>query len=284
MPEREEFWHSGIARKEEFFYLPGPILRDGIGRYHVMHVLAVGNQKGGVAKTTSAAALAVILSREGRAVHLVDMDPQANLTAAFGQTDPEGLLYQAMKNRGPLPVVRLGENLTLTPSSIDLARGESEFLGEPGREYMLKTCLEKTDIAEGAVVIIDCPPSLAVLATNCFTAAEGLIVPVKPGGFELRAIAQLTEVVRVLKERVNRQLQIVGAILTDCQARRAITPQIETEVAQFYRVLGQVRSDSKLLYATTEGGMLDLKRSSALEDYESVVNRLKEELEWLRSE
>lgn len=250
-----------------------------------MHVLAVGNQKGGVAKTTSAAAIAVILSREGRAVHLVDMDPQANLTAAFGQTDPEGLLYQAMKNRGPLPVVQLGEKLTLTPSSIDLARGESEFLGEPGREYMLKTCLEKTELPEreGTVVIIDCPPSLAVLATNCFTAAEWLIVPVKPGGFELRALAQLTEVVRVLKERVNRQLQIVGAILTDCQARRSITPQIESEVGQFYRVLGQVRSDSKLLYATTEGGILDLKRSSALEDYENVVNRLKEELEWLRS-
>ncbi len=248
-----------------------------------MHVLAVGNQKGGVAKTTSAAALGVVLSREGRPVHLIDMDPQANLTAAFGQRDPEGLLYQAMKNRGPLPLVRLGENLTLTPSSIDLARGESEFLGEPGREYMLKTCLEKTELPEGTVVIIDCPPSLAVLATNCFTAAESLVVPVKPGGFELRAIAQLTEVVRVLKERVNRELHIVGAILTDCQARRAITPQIEAEVGQFYRVLGQVRSDSKLLYATTNGGMLDLKRSTALEDYENVVNRLKEELPWLRS-
>jgi chromosome partitioning protein len=248
-----------------------------------MHVLAVGNQKGGVAKTTSAAALAVVLSREGRPVHLIDMDPQANLTAAFGHSDSEGMLYQAMKNRGPLPLIRLGENLTLTPSSIDLARGESEFLGEPGREYMLKTCIEKTELPEGTVVIIDCPPSLAVLATNCFTAAESLIVPVKPGGFELRAIAQLTEVVRVLKERVNRELQIVGAILTDCQARRAITPQIESEVGQFYKVLGQVRSDSKLLYATTEGGMLDLKRSMALEDYEGVVSRLKEELEWLRS-
>jgi chromosome partitioning protein len=211
------------------------------------------------------------------------MDPQANLTAAFGQTDPEGLLYQAMKNRGPLPLVRLGENLTLTPSSIDLARGESEFLGEPGREYMLKTCLEKTELPEGTVVIIDCPPSLAVLATNCFTAAESLVVPVKPGGFELRALAQLTEVVRVLKERVNRELQIVGAILTDCQARRAITPQIEAEVGQFYRVLGQVRSDSKLLYATTEGSLLDLKRSMALDDYENVANRLKEELPWLQS-
>lgn len=248
-----------------------------------MHVLAIGNQKGGVAKTTSAAALGVLISREGRVVHLVDMDPQANLTAAFGQSDPEGLLYQALKNRNPLPVVPLKENLTLTPASIDLARGESEFLGEPGREYMLKTCLEKTTFADSAVVIIDCPPSLAVLATNCFTASEGLIVPVKPGGFELRALAQLIEVVRVLQERVNHNLQIVGTILTDCQARRAITPQVEGEVSRYYPVLGQVRSDSKLLYATTEGGMLDLKRSTALEDYENVVNRMKKELSWLNN-
>lgn len=247
-----------------------------------MGVLAVGNQKGGVAKTTSVAALGVILSRY-RAVHLVDMDPQANLTVAFGQSDPEGLLYQAMKNRAPLPVVPLRNNLTLTPSSIDLARGESEFLGEPGREYMLKTCLDKTTLPASAVVIIDCPPSLAVLATNCFTASEGLIVPVKPGGFELRALAQLTEVVRVLQERVSRNLRIIGAILTDCQARRAITPQVEEEVSRYYPVLGQVRSDSKLLYATTEGDMLDLKRSTALEDYETVVNRLKEEVPWLRN-
>src|SRR3954453_22386442 len=93
MPERK---NSGIARKEELFYLSGPILRSGKGRCLAMHVLAVGNQKGGVAKTTSAAALGVILSREGRPVHLVDMDPQANLTAAFGQSDPEGVLYQAL--------------------------------------------------------------------------------------------------------------------------------------------------------------------------------------------
>src|SRR5512135_1964134 len=188
-----------------------------------------------------------------------------------------------LKNRNPLPVVPLKENLTFTPASIDLARGESEFLGEPGCEYMLKTCLEKTTFPEGVVVIIVCPPSLAVLATNCFTASDGLVVPVKPGGFEVRALAQLIEVVRVLQERVNHRLQIVGTILTDCQARRAITPQVEGEVSRYYPVLGQVRSDSKLLYATTEGEMLDLKRSTALEDYENVVIRLKEEVPWLRN-
>lgn len=248
-----------------------------------MHVLAVGNQKGGVAKTTSAAALGAILSRQGRTVHLVDMDPQANLSEAFGYEDPDGVLFQALKSRGPLPVVRLSETLTLTPSSIDLARAETEFLGEPGREYMLKTCLEKTDLPADAVVIIDCPPSLAVLATNCFTATEALLVPMKPGGFELRAVGHLTEVVRILKERVNPSLRIVGVVLTEAKKRRAITPQVIEEVGRVYPVLGVIPEDADLVYATTGGTTLKLKRSSALEAYKEVVNRLGEELPWLKS-
>jgi chromosome partitioning protein len=246
-----------------------------------MNVLAIGNQKGGTAKTTTAAALAVLMSRAGRRTHIVDMDPQASLSAAFGRADPEGLLYQAMTTRGPLPVVRLADNLTMTPSSIDLARGESQFVAETGREYLLKTCLEKTDLEPGTTVIIDSPPSLGVLAVNCLAAARGLVVVVQPGGFELRALAHLEEVIRILKERVNPGLTIVGAVLTNCQPRRAITGQIEQEVARLYPVLGQVRSDAKLLYATTEGTLLDLTRSSALDDYSGVMTKMGEAISWL---
>ena len=71
----------------------------------IMNVIAISNQKGGTAKTTTAAALGVLLSRAGFRVHLVDSDPQVSLTTAFGLTDPEGLLYEAMCRRGPLPVV-----------------------------------------------------------------------------------------------------------------------------------------------------------------------------------
>ena len=127
-----------------------------------MNVLAIANQKGGTAKTTTAAALAVILSRMGQPVHIIDMDPQASLTAAFGQNDPEGLLYQAMVQRSALPIVRLSEMLTLTPSSIDLAKGESQFVSETAREYLLKDCLGKTELGQGGVVIVDSPPSLGV--------------------------------------------------------------------------------------------------------------------------
>lgn len=248
-----------------------------------MNVLAIANQKGGTAKTTTAAALAVLLSRTGQPVHVIDMDPQASLTAAFGQSDREGLLYQAMSQRSALPIVRLSETLTLTPSSIDLAKGESQFVSETAREYLLKSCLDKTELGQGTAVLIDSPPSLGVLAVNCLAAAHALAVVVQPGGFELRALAHLEQVVAILKERVNPGLTIAGAILTNCQTRRSINEQVREEVRRLYNDLGQVRSDSKMLYATTEGSILQLKGSNAMDDYADVLNRLTEVCPWLTS-
>jgi chromosome partitioning protein len=102
-----------------------------------MNVITICNQKGGTAKTTTAAALAVQFARKGTPTHVIDMDPQASLTAAFGLADPEGGLYRALADRTELPVYPIADRLTLTPSSIDLSRGETEFIVEAGREYML---------------------------------------------------------------------------------------------------------------------------------------------------
>ena len=113
--------------------------------------------------------------------------------------------------------------------------------------------------------------------------ANGLVVVVQPGGFELRALAHLEEVIRILKDRINPGLAVVGAIMTNCHARRSINAQVEEEVKRLYPWLGQIRSDAKLLYATTEGNVLSLTRSGALDDYASVMERLKEEVAWLRS-
>ncbi|MFO0888210.1 MAG: AAA family ATPase [Isosphaeraceae bacterium] len=237
-------------------------------------IISIANQKGGVGKTTTAAALSVLLARTGQPVHMLDMDPQASLTNAFGISDPEGRLYEAMSFRRALPVERITENLTITPSSIDLARGETQFVAETAREYLLKSCLQKSDIPEDATVIIDSPPSLGVLAVNCLTAAHGLVVVVKPGGFELRALAHLEEVIQILREQVNPDLGILGAVITDCHARRSITGQVETELARLYPVLGRVRSEAALLYATTEGRVLELTKSAALDDYAAVLERL----------
>ena len=138
-----------------------------------MKIIAIANQKGGTAKTTSTAALGVLLSRRGTPVHLIDMDPQASLSRAFGVADQGDRLYSALTDRAGLPVQRIHQTLTLTPSSIELFRAETELLSEPGREWFLKTCLEKTPLLQNTVVLLDCPPSLGVLAVNCLAAAGG---------------------------------------------------------------------------------------------------------------
>jgi chromosome partitioning protein len=147
-----------------------------------MKTIAIANQKGGTAKTTTAAALAVLLARGGTPTHLVDMDPQASLTRAFGLTDEHDGLYHALTNRAGLPVCRVSENLTLTPSTIELGRAEGELLGETGREFFLRTSLEKTRLHDNAIVLLDCPPSLGVLAVNCLSTAGGMIAVIQPGG------------------------------------------------------------------------------------------------------
>ncbi len=252
------------------------------GNRLLMNIIAIANQKGGTAKTTTAAALAVLLSRSGVRVHLVDADPQASLTTAFGVTDPKGLLYQAMCRRGQLPVVMLTENLSISPSSIDLSRGETQFIAEAGREYILQHCLEKTDLSDGTTVILDCPPSLGVLSVNCLTAARYACVVVQPGGFELRTLVHLDDTVRMLNERVNPSLSVIGAVLTNCHPRRLITEEVCREVSQHWPVLGQVRADARLLYATTSGKVHYLIRSNALQDYAAVASKLREVVPWLR--
>ena len=245
-----------------------------------MNIIAIANQKGGTAKTTTAAALSVLLSRGGVRTHLIDMDPQASLTTAFGQKDGHGLLYRALWERAALPLVTISENLTLTPSSIDLSRGETQFLSEPGREYLLATCLSRTALPEDATVVLDCPPSLGILSIACLTAATWLCVVVQPGGFELRTLVHLDETVQILRERVNPNLAVIGAVLTNCHPRRAITDDVYAEVSRRWPVLGQVRADARLLYATTSGKVYYLTRSKAMDDYAQVLARLRENLPW----
>lgn len=245
-----------------------------------MTVIAIANQKGGTAKTTTAAALGVLLSRAGFATHLVDMDPQASLSLAFGQNDENGLLFESLRRRTQLPVVRLNEHLTLSVANIELLRAETEFLSQAAREFVLKAALQKTSLSSGGLVILDSPPSLGVLSIACLAAADVLCIVVQPGGFELHTLVPLQQTVDVLKQHVNPQLATIGVVLTNCHRRRKITEQVTRELSKRYEILGNIRADARLLYATTAGAIDKLYRSAALDDYQHVVANLIERLPW----
>ena len=202
------------------------------------------------------------------------MDPQASLTAAFGRTDPHDRLCNAFASRACLPVDQVSRTLSISPSTIDLSIAGTELMNEPGREYFLRTCLAKTDLPDDTLVVLDCPPSLGVLAVNCLVAAGGVLTVVQPGGFELHALVHLQMTITAVKERIHPDLEVLGAVITNAHRRRAITEHVSVEVGRVHRVLGIVRSDARMLYATSSGRMDTLTRSNALDDYAEVVRRL----------
>src|SRR6185369_17257637 len=189
-----------------------------------MVAIAVCNQKGGVGKTTTVASLAVALARAGHPVHCIDMDPQASLSRrVFGNVDKQGLLYQALVSRIALPVVQCADRLSLTPSSIHLAKGESQFLSLPAREYLLRKAIEQTELPADTLVLIDCPPSLGVLTFNCLTAADKVVIPLTADELAVDVLPNLHETIKTTQKHLNSSLEILGVVLTKIDRRQKIT-------------------------------------------------------------
>jgi chromosome partitioning protein len=184
-------------------------------------VLAVANQKGGVAKTTTVHALGMALARLGDRVLLVDLDPQACLTFSTG-LDPEDLtltLHDVLVGRNKVDdaMCDLGE-LSILPSSIDLAGTELFLLGRTGREHALARAIEPA-LDRFDTVLLDCPPSLGVLTVNGLTAANEVIIPLQCEALAHRGVGQLLDTVEDVRSYTNANLAVRGVIATMFDSR-----------------------------------------------------------------
>jgi len=208
----------------------------------VTRVLAVANQKGGVAKTTTVASLGAALAELGRRVLLVDLDPQACLTFSVGH-DPEQVqlsVHDVLLGRVPaqLAVVATEDGPDLLPATIDLAGGETRLLTVTGREYRLRAALEDLLGRESYDdVLLDCPPSLGVLTINALTAADELLVPLQPETLSHRGVGQLLDTVRDDIQRLtNRDLRVLGVLPTLYDGRTNHARAVLADVASRYGV------------------------------------------------
>ena len=179
-------------------------------------VLAVANQKGGVAKTTTVASLGSALASKGQRVLLVDLDPQACLTFSLG-VDPEDLdvsIHQVLtKGVDPTEViVTTEEGVDLLPATIELARAEADLLTRTGREYAVRTVVE--DVDDYDWILLDCPPSLGVLTVAALTAATGVLIPLQCETLSHRGVGQLLDTVHDVKRFTNRGLEVWGVLPT----------------------------------------------------------------------
>ncbi len=181
--------------------------------------LAVANQKGGVAKTTSVASIGAALVELGQSVLLVDLDPQACLTFSLG-IDPEDLELSVhhvlTKGLDPAEVVlATDDGVDLMPATIELARAEADLLTRTGREHVLKGALE--DLAGTTTydwVLLDCPPSLGVLTVAALTAADGVLIPLQCETLSHRGVGQLLDTVHDVRRFTNRDLEVWGVLPT----------------------------------------------------------------------
>ncbi|MCB0977910.1 MAG: AAA family ATPase [Acidimicrobiales bacterium] len=215
-----------------------------------MTTLAVANQKGGVAKTTSTHALGVALAERGRRVLLVDLDPQASLSWACG-VDPDALeisVHDVLLKRlkatdaiielappAPRPADGPTGRLDLLPSTIDLAGAELHLLTKTGREYVLDKALSKvTDDYDW--VLIDCPPSLGILTINGLTAADEVLIPLQCESLGQRGVGQLLDTIADVRDYTNDDLKVRGAIATMFDGRTNLAHQVVQQVRVDYEI------------------------------------------------
>lgn len=184
------------------------------------HVIAFANQKGGVAKTTSALNVGAALKELGQRVLGVDMDPQANLTMCLG-TDPERVaasMYDVLLAHTPLEDVIEAAEIDVAVGSIDLAGAELALSAQIGRERALQRALRPV-LDRYDFILIDTPPSLGLLTVNSLTAAHSVIVPVQCEYLSLRGLAQLEQTLEMVRDNLNPDVRIRGILPTMFDAR-----------------------------------------------------------------
>lgn len=197
-------------------------------------VVAIANQKGGVAKTTTAINLGAALAIAERKTLIVDIDPQAHSTSGLGisKYDDQKDIYHSLMGLAPLSEVIRDTNLEylkIVPANKNLVGAEIELVDSERREYRLLEALVPA-LHDFEYVLIDCPPSLGLLTINALVAAEGLLIPIQTEYFALEGVSELVDTFKRVRSAFNPRLEIRGVLLTMADDRTNLTQQVQQEV------------------------------------------------------
>ena len=202
-------------------------------------IIAVANQKGGVGKTTTAVNLSAALGVYEKKVLLIDADPQANATSAFGinPDDVEAGTYACIEHVKPAEELILetnSPNVDLIASQMDLVAAEIELVDKEDREYMLKNALKSVEQYYD-YIIIDCAPSLGLITLNALAAANSVLIPIQCEYFALEGLGKLMNTIKGVRNSYNKSLDIEGLLLTMYDSRLRLSNMVIDDVKTHFK-------------------------------------------------
>lgn len=196
----------------------------------ILEVIAICNQKGGIAKTTSTVNVGSILVENGKRVLLIDLDPQGNLTQALGVREYENTMHDCLVRDLPLSesIVHTDFDIDVIPANINLANVEGQLVEAGGKEVILKNLIQDLQ-KEYDYVLIDCLPSLNILTVNALCAADSILIPMEASIFALQGLGQLIKIIQLIQKGFNSKLVVKGVFLTKV-TRTSLTLEFENQL------------------------------------------------------
>jgi chromosome partitioning protein len=206
---------------------------------HVTTTIAVANQKGGVAKTTTVASLGAALVELKQRVLLVDLDPQGSLTFSLG-IDPEDLditVAEVLLGTSPAEdaIVITDDGLHLLPANVTLSQAEESLVGRTGREQRLRVALDKVR-GDYDWILLDCPPTLGVLTVGALSAANTVLIPIQAETLAHRGVGQLLDTIHDVRQFINSKLEIMGVLPTMYDGRTTHAQNVLRAIRETYEL------------------------------------------------
>lgn len=198
-------------------------------------IIAVTNQKGGVGKTTTTINVAYNISKSGRKVLLIDLDPQGNASSGLSISKSKETTRDVLSGAATLDVAvqpTSYNNLFVLPTDAELATLETEIATAKDRAIRLKKALVNCPYD---VVLIDCPPSLGLLTVNALTAAHSVLIPVQTEYYALEGLGQLLETMKLVRKALNPNLSILGVVMTMHDGRTTLSKQVEQQLKKNFK-------------------------------------------------